>query len=120
MLVFCPGVAEIETERLRDATAPSVEVLKLHGRLATNEQKRAFVETDKTKVILATNIAQTSITVDGVSTVVDLEPPGFPDLRRAPSLNAETVRIDLQSAGRTCRPNSSGHMLPIMEPSDTE
>ncbi|MGC6417065.1 MAG: ATP-dependent helicase HrpB [Bradymonadia bacterium] len=101
MLVFCPGVAEIEKlyGRLRDTTAPSVEVLKLHGRLATNEQKRAFIETDKTKVILATNIAQTSITVDGVATVVDLGLARIPRFDKSTQLERlETVRIDLQSA----------------------
>ncbi len=48
-------------------------LLPLYGRLSKEEQERIFIETppDKTKVIVATNIAETSVTIDGITTVID-------------------------------------------------
>lgn len=70
-LVFVPGKGEInylcsELEGLTDAV-----VLPLHGDLDPNEQKRVFKKYDKPKIVVATNIAQTSITIDDINAVVD-------------------------------------------------
>ncbi len=46
-------------------------VLPLHGSLPSEDQDRALRPSDRRKVILATNIAETSLTIDGVTTVVD-------------------------------------------------
>src|SRR5205085_6402726 len=46
-------------------------ILPLHGSLPAEEQNRALRPADRRKVILATNIAETSLTIDGVRTVVD-------------------------------------------------
>ncbi len=70
VLVFLPGVGEIE----RAASAlgeGSFEVLKLHGSLSPREQARVFSRAEKQRVILATNVAETSVTVEGVTVVVD-------------------------------------------------
>ncbi|PJG47502.1 ATP-dependent helicase HrpB [Sphingobium sp. LB126] len=72
LLAFLPGVAEIErtAERLEDA---AVEVHKLHGSLDPPAQRAAIRPSreGRRKVILATSIAETSLTIDGVRIVVD-------------------------------------------------
>ncbi len=72
LLAFLPGVAEIErtAERLEGA---GVEVHKLHGSLDPAAQRMAIRPSRKgrRKVILATSIAETSLTIDGVRIVVD-------------------------------------------------
>jgi ATP-dependent helicase HrpB len=72
LLAFLPGVAEIErtAERLEDAGA---EVHKLHGSLDPAAQRAAIRPSreGRRKVILATSIAETSLTIDGVRIVVD-------------------------------------------------
>ncbi|MDR2999617.1 MAG: ATP-dependent RNA helicase HrpA, partial [Microbacterium sp.] len=80
VLVFLPGEAEIRdaAEAVRAAyrsqTAP-VEVLPLYGRLSAAEQHRVFepskVAGVRRRVILATNVAETSLTVPGIKYVVD-------------------------------------------------
>jgi ATP-dependent helicase HrpB len=76
LLVFLPGAGEIERVRRRlDARmGGAVEVLPLHGALAVEEQQRALVQTPggRRRVVLATDIAETSVTIEGVTTVIDL------------------------------------------------
>jgi len=74
ILVFLPGWAEIrQTARLLEplATQRSLAVLPLHGDLSPAEQDRALSRLAQRKVVLATNVAETSITVEGVTGVVD-------------------------------------------------
>ncbi len=71
ILVFLPGKGEIsacldELHYLRN-----VEVLSLHGDLPTAEQDRVFEETPRRRVILSTNVAETSVTLPGITAVVD-------------------------------------------------
>jgi ATP-dependent helicase HrpB len=70
VLAFLPGVAEIErtAERLSGIAA---EVHLLHGSLDPAEQRAAIRKGQGRKVILATSIAETSLTIDGVRVVVD-------------------------------------------------
>lgn len=70
LLVFLPGAREIE--RARDEIGRvDADVLPLHGSLDVDAQERALAPSPRRKVILATNIAETSLTVDGVTTVID-------------------------------------------------
>ncbi len=72
ILVFLPGVREIEsTKRLIEQSDMEVCVTPLHGRLEIKEQARAFEPSKLTKVILATNVAESSLTVPGVRVVID-------------------------------------------------
>lgn len=70
VLVFLPGIGEIRraAERLRGA---DVEVHILHSSVSAEDQDRALKPSTRRKLILATNIAETSITIDGVRTVID-------------------------------------------------
>ncbi len=76
MLVFLPGQGEIRRTQqlLNDSNLPTtVQVLPLFGELSPAEQDRAIQPAVKgiRKVVLATNIAETSLTIEGVSVVVD-------------------------------------------------
>jgi ATP-dependent helicase HrpB len=74
ILVFLPGAAEI-----RDATRAcraiaergNLLLLPLHGDLAPEEQDRAVGPADRRKVILSTNVAESSVTIEGVAAVID-------------------------------------------------
>ena len=74
ILTFLPGIAEIrratrECEPL--ARVMGLLVLPLHGDLSPAEQDRAVLPTQERKLILATNVAESSVTVDGVTAVID-------------------------------------------------
>ncbi len=74
ILVFMPGMGEISAtlNALRAARlSERCVLLPLHGDLPPDEQDRAFQEFDGRKIIVATNVAETSITIDGVRHVVD-------------------------------------------------
>jgi ATP-dependent helicase HrpB len=73
-LVFLPGAEEIRrTMRRLESVAQRDDLLllPLHGSLPAEEQTRALRPAKQRKIILATNIAETSLTIDGVRTVVD-------------------------------------------------
>ena len=74
VLVFLPGAREIRAcaEACAGLAAHAgVLVLPLHGDLPPAEQDRAVRPTRQRRLILATNVAETSITIDGVTTVID-------------------------------------------------
>jgi ATP-dependent helicase HrpB len=74
VLIFLPGAADISrtAEALRTFAADSgVDVLPLHGEMRLEDQVRAVEQSDRRKVILSTNIAETSVTIDGVGCVID-------------------------------------------------
>jgi ATP-dependent helicase HrpB len=70
LLVFLPGMREIERAR-GELAGVDAEVLPLHGSLEVEAQERALLPSARRKVILATNIAETSLTVEGVTDVID-------------------------------------------------
>jgi ATP-dependent helicase HrpB len=75
LLAFLPGVAEIErtAERLEGALPAGVDLHRLHGSLEPGAQRAAIAAAPagRRKVVLATSIAETSLTLDGVRIVVD-------------------------------------------------
>ena len=74
ILVFLPGVYEIEQVRGfldKESWSQKFLILPLHGRLELQDQQRALKPADKRKIILSTNVAESSVTVDGLDTVVD-------------------------------------------------
>jgi ATP-dependent helicase HrpB len=70
ILAFLPGVAEIERTADRLEGAP-VDIHRLHGGLDPGEQRAAIRKGANRKLILATSIAETSLTIDGVRIVID-------------------------------------------------
>lgn len=72
VLCFLPGVADIErTAREIGADLPGARIHRLHGSLPAEQQDAALAPSRERKILLATNVAETSITVDGVAAVVD-------------------------------------------------
>ena len=74
VLCFLPGEGEIRKiiELSKDSTdLLGVRMLPLYGSLAKEEQDQVFERTDFRKVILATSIAETSVTIEGISCVID-------------------------------------------------
>jgi ATP-dependent helicase HrpB len=74
ILVFLPGMQEIRRTAAAltaHSQADGVLVLPLHGDLPAEEQDRALLPQARRRVVLATNVAETSVTVEGISGVVD-------------------------------------------------
>ncbi len=73
ILVFLPGEREIReaTEYLEGKRFPRTEVLPLYGRLSMAEQQRVFQPGGRRRIVLATNVAETSITIPGIHYVID-------------------------------------------------
>ena len=74
ILVFLPGAREIRlclAALAPEAATESVLVLPLHGDLSVAEQARAVEPSKSRRVILSTNVAESSVTIDGVTAVVD-------------------------------------------------
>ncbi len=111
VLVFLPGAREIaRAERACASVARhhDVEIATLHGDLSPKEQDRAVRTTGRRKLILSTNVAETSVTIDGVVAVIDSglvrvmeHSPwtGFPSLVTRPTSQASAT----QRAGRAGR-----------------
>ena len=74
VLVFLPGEREIReaAEHLRNHHPPGVDVVPLFGRLSQAEQDRVFEPHGTPRIVLATNVAETSLTVPGIRYVVDV------------------------------------------------
>jgi len=81
VLVFMSGEREIRetAETLRKHHPPSTEILPLYARQGPQEQARVFQQHGTRRVVLATNVAETSLTVPGIHYVID---PGFARISR--------------------------------------
>jgi len=117
LLVFLPGQAEIRRvhQQLADALGENTQVLlcPLHGELDLAAQRAAIdpAPAGKRKVVLATNIAETSLTIDGVRVVIDA------GLARVPRFDTGSgmTRLDTQRISRasaTQRAGRAGRLEP--------
>ena len=73
VLVFLPTERDIREARelLEESLGPAAEILPLYGRLAGGDQQRIFAPGPKRRVVLATNIAETSLTIPRIAVVID-------------------------------------------------
>src|SRR5262249_336684 len=116
LLVFLPGMAEIRRiERmLLDANlGPDVHIAPLHGDLPQPDQDMAIepAPRGRKKVVLATSIAETSFTIDGIRVVIDagqLRAPRFDP--RSGLTRLETIRVTQDSADQ--RRGRAGRVAP--------
>jgi ATP-dependent helicase HrpB len=127
VLVFLPGAGEIRRaqEACREyAERHGFEVHLLHGDLPAEAQDRAVRRSPGRKLILSTNVAETSVTIEGVGAVIDSglariasHSPwtGLPALRLAPVSRASAI----QRAGRAGR-TRAGHCLRLYTRADFE
>lgn len=81
ILVFLSGEREIRdaAEFLAGKKYPRTEILPLYGRLAAGDQQKIFSDHTGRRIVLATNVAETSLTVPGIRFVID---PGFARISR--------------------------------------
>jgi len=104
VLAFLPGAAEIRrtAERLAESVRdPSIDIVQLYGALDAVTQDRAIspAPAGRRKVVLATSIAETSLTIEGVRIVVDSGLSRVPRYEPAVGLTRlETVRVSRASA----------------------
>lgn len=121
MLVFLPGKAEIETVAnaiKAQAAERRVPVLPLHSQLDVEDQQKVFRSYDSGKVILSTNIAQTSITIDDVDVVIDSGLERRSEVRNGVEglFIAQISQADcLQRAGRAGRTKPGEYILAPLE-----
>ncbi len=111
ILVFLPGEREIrETAELlrkglaRRPYAASVEVLPLFARLSVEDQQRVFAPSSGRRVVLATNVAETSITVPGIRYVID---SGLARVKRY-SLRNKTTLLSLEKVSKAAAHQRAG------------
>jgi ATP-dependent helicase HrpB len=103
ILAFLPGQAEITrtAERLAGRFGPETTVVPLYGNLGQKEQDAAIrpAPTGTRKIVLATSIAETSITIDGVRIVIDSGLQRLPVFEAATGITRlVTVRVSRASA----------------------
>jgi ATP-dependent helicase HrpB len=103
ILAFLPGQAEIRrtAERLEGRFGPETLIAPLYGNLTQNEQDAAIkpAAAGTRKIVLATSIAETSITIDGVRIVIDSGLQRLPVFEASTGITRlETVRVSRASA----------------------
>lgn len=95
ILVFLPGQAEIHrvSEKLSAQVAETIDIAPLYGRLTPEQQDRAISKapSGRRKIVLATSIAQTSLTIEGIRIVVDS------GLARSPVFEPATALTKLET-----------------------
>jgi ATP-dependent helicase HrpB len=117
VLIFMPGVFEIArtVQAARDALGSEFVVVPLHGELPATAQDAAVAKYERRKIVVATNVAETSLTIDGVRLVIDSGLARIP--RYDPHRGINTLLIEKisrasadQRAGRAGR-TAPGHCL---------
>lgn len=117
MLVFLPGKAEIQavTDAIaQKALAANIPIIPLHSQLEATAQQAAFASYPNGKIILATNIAQTSVTIDDIDVVIDSGLERRSEVRNGVEglFIAQISQADsLQRAGRAGRTKAGEYIL---------
>jgi ATP-dependent helicase HrpA len=106
ILVFLPAERDIRetTELLEGRRLPNTEIVPLFGRLSNSEQQRVFATSQRRKLILATNIAETSLTIPGIRYVVDT---GLARISRY-SPQARTRRLPIEAVAQSSADQRKG------------
>ncbi len=106
ILVFCSGEREIRdaAAALDDLHLPDTEVFPLFARLSSAEQHRVFERHSGRRIVLATNVAETSLTVPGIRSVVD---PGTARISRY-SFRTKVQRLPIEDISQASANQRSG------------
>ncbi len=106
ILVFLSGEREIRdlAEALRGARLPRTEVLPLYARLSSAEQHRVFAAHAGRRIVLATNVAETSLTVPGIRYVID---PGTARISRY-SARTKVQRLPIEPISQASAAQRAG------------
>ena len=106
ILIFLSGEREIRelAEALRKHHPHNTEVLPLYSRLSASEQNRVFRPGNKRRIVLATNVAETSITVPGIRYVID---PGTARISRY-SYRSKVQRLPIEKIAQSSANQRAG------------
>ena len=106
VLVFQSGEREIfeNSQLLKERFADRFDVLPLYARLPWSEQQRIFAPSERQRIVLATNVAETSLTVPNIGYVVD---PGFARLSRY-SYRAKLQQLPIEAVSRASADQRAG------------
>ena len=106
VLVFCSGERDIRdaADAITALKLPHTEVLPLYARLSAAEQDRVFRPHEGMRVVLATNVAETSLTVPGIRSVVD---PGLARISRY-SARTKVQRLPIEEISQASANQRSG------------
>ncbi|MDN6179888.1 MAG: ATP-dependent RNA helicase HrpA [Halomonas subglaciescola] len=113
VLVFLPGEREIRetADTLRRADLKGTEILPLYARLSNAEQNRVFAPHRGRRIVLATNVAETSLTVPGIRYVID---PGLVRISRY-SYRAKIQRLPVEPVSQASANQRKGRCGRIAE-----
>ncbi|MFE6925712.1 ATP-dependent RNA helicase HrpA [Nocardia sp. NPDC057663] len=106
VLVFLSGEREIRdtADALRDLRLPRTEIVPLYARLSAAEQHKVFAPHTGRRVVLATNVAETSLTVPGIRYVID---PGTARISRY-SMRTKVQRLPIEPVSQASARQRSG------------
>ena len=106
ILIFLSGEREIRltAEALTQANFRHTEILPLYARLSIEEQTRIFTPHSKRRIVLATNVAETSLTVPGIKYVID---PGFARISRY-SAKTKVQRLPIEKVSQASAEQRKG------------
>jgi len=112
ILIFLPGEREIRdtAEALRKHHPPGSEILPLFARLSAAEQERVFKPGGTRRIVLATNVAETSLTVPGIRYVID---PGYARLLRY-SYRSKVERLQVEKISQASANQRAGRCGRVM------
>lgn len=113
ILIFLPGEREIRetADTLRRADLKSTEILPLYARLSNAEQNRVFQSHTGRRIVLSTNVAETSLTVPGIRYVID---PGLVRISRY-SYRAKVQRLPIEPVSQASADQRKGRCGRIAE-----
>ncbi|MBW6392260.1 ATP-dependent RNA helicase HrpA [Billgrantia antri] len=113
ILVFLPGEREIRetADTLRRADLKGTEILPLYARLSNAEQNRVFAAHAGRRIVLATNVAETSLTVPGIRYVID---PGLVRISRY-SYRAKIQRLPVEPVSQASADQRKGRCGRVAE-----
>lgn len=112
ILIFLSGEREIRetAESLRKHHPPNTEILPLYARLSAAEQNRVFQPHGRPRIVLATNVAETSLTVPGIRYVID---PGTARISRY-SPRAKIQRLPIEKISQASANQRAGRCGRVM------
>ncbi|MDH5327542.1 MAG: ATP-dependent RNA helicase HrpA [Gammaproteobacteria bacterium] len=112
-LVFLSGEREIRdaAEALRKHHPAHTEILPLYSRLSVSEQNRVFQPGSRHRIVLATNVAETSLTVPGIKYVVD---PGYARISRY-SYRSKVQRLPVERISQSSANQRKGRCGRVMD-----
>ena len=106
VLIFMPGERDIReaADQLEGRCGGEAQIVPLYGRLATGDQQQVFQTSDRRKIVIATNIAETSLTIPGIRFVID---SGLARISRY-TARTRTKRLPVEAVSRSSADQRKG------------